>query len=336
MRTVDEVQKSARKMSPQSQGPTMSAGQTEIRTRGKAVAVPSAQIDGRTVVATGKWLKIAAVREEELVEGDTVADPASFVSQLKGSGLKADIFTFAQRLPDTTPKHDYHIDWDNDAVVPITNFSHWWKERAEYSIRKAVNRAKKAGVVAELAEFNDEFVEALCRIYNESPVRQGKAFWHYQKDFETVKRELATYLDRSIFIGAYLNSELIGSMKITYVRSSATIMQIFCAQKHFDKRPNNALIAKAIEICELEGKSHLIYGSFVYHDRNSTLTEFKRRNGFEPMPLPRYYIPLTLNGSVALRLGLHRGLMGILPQSAITAAEKLRAKWYKLRFSGPV
>ena len=43
--------------------------------KGKAVSVPSVQIDGRTVITTGKWLKIAAVQDEELVEGETVADP---------------------------------------------------------------------------------------------------------------------------------------------------------------------------------------------------------------------------------------------------------------------
>ena len=37
--------------------------------------VPSTEIDGRVVITTGNWLKIAAVREEELVEGDTVASP---------------------------------------------------------------------------------------------------------------------------------------------------------------------------------------------------------------------------------------------------------------------
>src|SRR5277367_1830405 len=104
----------------------MSISHTEIRVKGKAIPVPSTDIDGRTVITTGNWLKIAAVREEELVEGDTVAQPESFLLQLKGSGLKADIFTFAQRLPDTTPKYSYITEWDNAAVIPTANFSHWW------------------------------------------------------------------------------------------------------------------------------------------------------------------------------------------------------------------
>ena len=74
---------------------------------------------------------------------------------------------------------------DEQAGVPITNFSHWWKVLAEYSIRKAVNRAKKISAIVRLSEFNDALVEAISSTYNEAPVRQGKAFWHYEKDFQT-------------------------------------------------------------------------------------------------------------------------------------------------------
>ena len=307
--------------------PTTVIGHTEVRVKGKAVSVPSVQIDGRTVITTGKSLKIAAIREEELVEGDTIAEPESFIPRLKKSGLNTDLFTFAQRLPDKTPRHGYHIEWENAAAIPITTFSNWWKEGAEYSIRKAVNRAKKLGVTTKLVEFNDDFVEATYPIYNETPVRQGKAFWHYGKDVQTIKRELATYLERSSFIGAYYQDELIGFMKVSSVGTTATITQILSSKKHFEKRPNNALIAKAVEICESQGRSHFIYGSFVYYDPNSTLTEFKRRNGFEPVMLPRYYIPLTLKGQIALRLGLHRGIVGNIPMPILRGILKIRSLW---------
>lgn len=307
--------------------PTTGIVRTDIRVKGKAIVVPSVQIDGRTVITIGRWLKVATVRHEDLVEGDTVADPDSFISQLKKSGLKADLFTFAQRVPDSTPKYRYCTEWENAAAIPTTNFAHWWKELAEYSIRKSVNRAKKLGVVTKVAEFNDELLEAICRIYNEIPVRQGKAFWHYGKNFQTIKGELGTYLERSIFIGAYYQDELIGFMKITWVGTTGTITQILSMRAHFDKKPNNALIAKAIEICESKGKSHFIYGSFVYYDPNSTLTEFKRRNGFEAVPLPRYYIPLTLKGRGALKLGLHRGIAGNTPTPILRQFLKLRRIW---------
>src|SRR5664279_4004297 len=77
---------------------SMSIGQTEIHVKGKPVKVPSAQIEGTTVLASGTWLKTAMVQDEELTLSDSVVDPESFVSQLKKSGLAADIVTFSQKL----------------------------------------------------------------------------------------------------------------------------------------------------------------------------------------------------------------------------------------------
>jgi hypothetical protein len=327
MDTPIELPEPASETSRAFKGPARGIRPAETHFKGKEVVVPSAEIEARTVITTGKWLKMAVVRDEELVEGDTIADPVRFASQLNGSGLKADLFTFAQRVPDSASKYSYPTEWENAAAVVITNFSHWWKEGAAYSIRKAVNRSKKLGVETRVVEFDDAFVNAACQIYNEIPVRQGKAFWHYGKDFRSIKHSLATYLERSIFIGAYCQDELIGFMKITWVGSTGTITQILSMKKHFDKRPNNALIAKAIEICEAEGKSHFIYGSFVYYDPDSSLTEFKRRNGFEAIPLPRYYIPLTLKGKVALKLGLHRGLAANTPRPVMKLFLKVRKRW---------
>ena len=73
---------------------------TEIRVKGRPVRVNSTDIDGRTVIATGRWLRIASVKDEELVEGGAVNDPESFLAAVRRSGLRADVFTFAQRLPD--------------------------------------------------------------------------------------------------------------------------------------------------------------------------------------------------------------------------------------------
>jgi hypothetical protein len=302
-------------------------GRAEVRLKGKSLYVPSAEIDGRTVLETGKWLKIAEVRDEALLDGDTLSDPEQFVSELKRSGLRADILTFAQRLPEISPKYEYHTEWENAAAIPITGYSRWWKSLPR-STRQGVNRARKLGVTVEVAQFDDRLVETICRIYNESPVRQGKAFWHYRKEFQTVRRALATYLHKSLFLGAYFDGELIGFMKLTEVNSAGTITLIFSAKKHFDKRPNNALIAKAVEICVSAGWSHLIYGSFVYLDPDSTLTEFKRRNGFEAVLLPRYYIPLTLKGQVALKLGLEHELAKQIPLPVLHHFLRLRRFWY--------
>jgi hypothetical protein len=89
-----------------------------------------------------------------------------------------------------------------------------------------------------------------------------------------------------------------------------------------------------VEVCESLRMSHLIYGRFVYYDSNSSLTEFKRRSGFEAVPLPRYYIPLTVRGTIALKLRLHRGVGGNVPRSLFRQFLKIRSIWYARRLNG--
>ena len=311
--------------------PTMGIGHTEIHVKGKRVTVPSVQIEGRSVITTGRWLKMAALQDEDLLEGGTVADPASFTHHLRETGLKADVFTFVQKLPDTTPKYAYHHECDNFAVIPITTFSEWWEKRVEPSVRRAVRKAAKAGVVVRLAEFDDAFVQGIVSINNETPIRQGKPFWHFQKSFDAVKRENSTYAERNAFLGAYYQDELIGFIRLTYTDRVANIVQLLTMMKHYDKRPANALIAKAVEICEQENASHLMYYNYIYNDPKSSLTEFKRRNGFEKVLLPRYYIPLTPKGKVALSLGLHRGVAQRIPKPLLAPLLKMRSLWHARR-----
>jgi hypothetical protein len=298
----------------------------EIRIAGKTLSTPSAEICGRTVVVMGKWIKTAQLKDEGVVHGPSVEDPESFITKLKEIELKADIFTFAQRPPRTVPEYNYHFEWDNWAAVPTTSFKDWWENRLPQESRKNVRRAAKRGVTVSVVPFDDCLVRSIHRIYNETPVRQGKRFWHFGKDVETVKRELATYLDRSVFIGAYWNEELIGFLKMVYVDSVATLFHIISMNEHYDKRPMNALIAKAVEFCEQKGISHFIYGQFVYGNKHhSSLLEFKRRNGFEQINFPRYYIPLTFKGGVFVRLKLYKGVCGLLPESILRAALSCRA-----------
>jgi hypothetical protein len=299
----------------------------EVRFAGKTFYVPSAEICGRTVVVTGKWIRTAQVKDEGVVERVTVEDPNSFITKLKESKLKADVFTFAQRPPATTPKYDYHWDWDNWAAVRTTCFRDWWENLPQES-RKNVRRAARRGVIVKIVPFDDNLVNGVHRIYNHTPVRDGRRFWHFGEDVHTVRRGLATYLDRSEFIGAYWNEELIGFIKMVYVDHVATVFHIISMNQHYDKRPMNALIAKAAEVCEQKGMSHLIYAKFIYgNKRRSSLLEFKRRNGFEQVNFPRYYIPLTLMGELFIRLRLYRGLNGLIPEPILQPLLNFRT-WY--------
>jgi hypothetical protein len=303
---------------------------TTISVRGKVFSVPVAMVRGVSVVVSPGWGKIARVHDEEWHESDALADPSAFLAELKALHVKADIFTFSQTPTDPFPRYSYVHEWDNAAVIPINTFEDWWERRLPQESRRNVRIAAKRGVVVRSALFDDRFVQGIVNIYNETPVRQGRPFWHYGKDFETVKRENATYLDRSEFIGAYLNDELIGFIKMVYVGKRASIMQILAQNSHADKRTMNALIAEAVKASAFRGMRQFVYCKYVYsNDRDNSLTEFKRRNGFEEVRYPRYYVPLTPRGRLVVAMGLYRDLPDILPGYVVSVLRKVRQGLYK-------
>jgi hypothetical protein len=302
----------------------------EIRVKGKPVRVPSVCLDDRRVISEGKWWKLGSVHDEEWLADESVSNPERFLAELKRSGLKVDIFTFSQKIPDNQARYSYKMEWDNAAAIPLQSFSGWWGKLPQVT-RKNVRRSAKRGVTVREVPFDDSLVHSIVAIYNETLIKQGIPFAHHGKDFETVKKELSSMLDRSEFLGAFCDNEMIGFIKVVYMRGVAAILHIVSMDQHYDKRPANALITRLIEVCEQKKMTHVLYGKYSYGNKtNSPLAEFKHRMGFEEMLFPRYFVPLTLKGSLVLRLGLHRGLIGSLPSWLIPFLIRSRAKFYRL------
>jgi len=102
-------------------------------------------------------------------------------------------------------------------------------------------------------------------------------------------------------------------------------MAILALNSHHDKRPMNALLSKAMEVCAQKGVGYFVYGNYIYgNKKDSSLVEFKRRNGFEQVDFPRYYIPLTLKGRIYVTLRLYRGAVGLLPAPMLNLLLKIR------------
>lgn len=307
----------------------MSTTQHTISIRGKSVRVPTAQVNGKTVVVTGRWLRVARFHDVEFVDDATAVDPAEFIRQLAETGLRADVLTFPQKIYEGEPKHRLPFDWDNAAVAPAGDYQRWWNALPQEA-RKNVRRAAKRGVTVEVATFDDALVRGIKAIYDETPIRQGRRFWHFGKDVETIRSENSSYLERAEFIAAYCDGELIGFVKFVRVGCVAVVMQILSKAAHYDKRPMNALIAKAMEVCHERGISHFVYSKFTYGNKTDEMTEFKRRNGFVQMNYPRYFVPLTLKGRIAVALKLHRGLLGLLPAKAIHTLGRTRSRAFDI------
>lgn len=301
----------------------------KIAFKGKQVKMPVLNINNFTIAISGKMLKFAQIKDETW-QTEGVTDPLSIINVLKKSKLKADIFTFSQRLPYSKPKFKYYYELDNVAAIPISSFDHWWNNILSTSVRKHTRKAQKKGVEVKVIAFDDNLVQGIMDIYNEAPIRQGNRFWHYGKDFETVKKENSTYKDRADFIGAYYNNELIGFIKQVYVGEIANMMQIISKIKDRDKNTTNALIAKAVEVCAKKEITYLTYGNFIYGKKGAdTLTEFKKHRGFEKIDIPKYFIPLTLKGYIAIKLGFHHYPHNLLPKGLLNFLLNLRYKWYK-------
>jgi hypothetical protein len=311
----------------------MTDSTVEISSRGKWTRVPALAINGNYVIVRGSWLKIAAIHNEQWLDVQ-VDDPESWVKKLKEKGSRvkrADIFTFSQKLPATNPKFQYSMDLESLAVIPVTSFKTWWEKLPQES-RKNVRKAEKSGVVVTVKPLDDDLVNAIVGVNNDSPMRQNRSFDHYGKTFDQVKKDQSTYLDSCDFICAYLGEELIGFLKLVYMGKVASILQILPKASHHDKRPTNAMIAKAVEICEAKGMQFLIYGMFNYgNKKDSSLRVFKTRNGFQEMLVPKFYVPLTAWGKICIGLNLHRGFLGILPHSVITLGVRFRGQWYNFK-----
>lgn len=289
-------------------------------------------LEDRNVVVQGRLCRVAHVDGEGY---KFLGDPKSAIAALRDSNTGADLFTFLQKLPETSPQYSYPFDWDNLAVLPVSTFDHWWTRQVDAKTRNMVRRAEKKGLVVREAPFDDNLVRGIWEVYNECPVRQGRPFPHYGKDLETVRKMKATFLESSIFIGAFLGDQLIGFVKLTIdeTRSQAGVMHILGMIQHRDKAPTNGLIAQAVRSCADRGISRLAYANFAYGNKvRSSLSDFKKNNGFQRIDLPRYYVPLTRWGALAFRIGLHRRLAERVPEPVAAKLRELRDRWYQHRF----
>lgn len=300
---------------------------TQVSVKGKWINVPALKAGDKQVIITGRWVKVARVQSEAWLESE-LEDPDACIKQLNSLGHAADVFTFTQKLPNLTPRYDYRMEPESVAAIPLTDFNTWWNSLPQES-RKNVRRSQKRGVTVTIRPFDDEMVKGLVELNNESPVRQGRRFTHFGKSFEQVKRDHSAFTDRSEFICAYAGEELIGVLKLVHRGDVASILQLMPKLSESDKRPANALIAKAVERCTERGMCYLTYGNFNYGNKGETsVREFKSRNGFEEVLVPRYYVPLTPLGALWLQLGLHRGLVGLAPRPAMNLFLAIRSRWY--------
>jgi hypothetical protein len=260
-----------------------------------------------------------------------VADPEELVREVQDSRITADILTFVQQLPESRPKFDLQFEWDNVAALPIRSYDYWLERQLHRNPRNKLKRSQKEGLVVRTVEFNDELIRGIKRIQDEVPIRQGRPYIHYRKSLDQVRRGYESFLPRARFAGAFYRDQMVGFLKLVVAKGFTRTMGILTTIEHRNLAPMNALIAKAVEICANEGHSYLVYAKYDYGKVGSdTLTEFKFYHGFEHILLPRYYVPLSMRGSAALKLRLHHGPLSWVPRFCVRALRRAKIAYYEV------
>jgi len=290
------------------------------------------QVGSHKIILSGSAIRTARV------DGDGfrfINDPEPLMAELKERAPRVDLFTFIERIGTATPNYHYPMEWDNVAAIDLKSFDQWWNEQLGFKARNKAKQAEKKGVVLREIPFDEPLVRGIWELYNETPIRQDRKFFNYGKTLETVRREAGTFLDCSVFIGAFFEDKLIGFAKLTIdeTGTQAGLMHIISMLQHRDKAPTNALVAHAVRACSQRHIRYLVYANFAYGNKtHDSLSDFKERNGFRRIDVPRYYVPITPIGRVALRLGLHLSIHHHLPEGLIATARKYRAAWYTRRY----
>ena len=292
------------------------------------------EVEGMEVRMRGHLVRIAYLDGEGY---QFLRDPEQASNVIQSFGKRVDLFTFIPKISDSTPRYSYPMEWDNMAAIPVTTYDHWMTKQIDFKVRNKIKKAAKNGVVVREVPLDDDLLRGIHAIYNETPFRQGRRFLHYGKDIDTLRRIKGTFAEHSVFIGAFFENELIGFVKLVSDEGNnqAGLMHILSMIQHRDKAPTNALIAQAVRSCADRGIPYLFYANMSYGKKQeSALADFKRHNAFQKIALPRYYIPLTAVGRLALRFELQRSITERIPERLAERYRRMRSLWYEKRYPG--
>lgn len=302
----------------------------DVRVKGRWIAVPVLRVNEVEIIGTGTWLRTARVRGEEMMEQE-LASPDLLCTAITSDPdvrLRADIFSFTQKLPNTQPLYSYPMEWESVAAIQLHEFDNWWTALPQET-RKNVRRSAKRGVSVRISPFDDDLIDGIRSVNDDAPFRQGTRNAYYGQSFDDARKRYGEFIGRCDFICAYYEGEMIGFLHLVYRGDIAAILNLTVKPSHSDKRPANALMAKAVEVCTSRDLSHISYGLYNYGNKqDSPLRTFKIRNGFEEILVPRYFVPLTKWGRICIALKLHRGPIGILPPFFISKYLRARTLWY--------
>ncbi len=253
---------------------------------------------------------------------------------LRLKALGVDILAFRERSWCSRwirkPSSRTRVCKDNVALAEFDDYGEWLRQlpqKTRIRLRRAKEKRLEVRVVnpSEQAPYNAEtegskLAKGMWEIYNETPIRQFRRFNHYGIPFSLVQEHVFT--TENVLIGAYLWTEekkdgylqlkhrLVGFVELECGTDTGVFSQILSSINFRDAMPNNALIAKTVEVCSDKGLRWLVYARM---DNHPSLDRFKHDNGFKRQEIQRAFMPLNCKGQIAMLFGLHRELRDSTP-----------------------
>jgi len=80
------------------------------------------QIHNKRLIVTGRLVRTARIEQVWYYD---VEELERIVEGLRQNSIKVDIFTFWQRLPESTPRYKYRMEWDDIAALPVKSYDYW-------------------------------------------------------------------------------------------------------------------------------------------------------------------------------------------------------------------
>ena len=149
------------------------------------------------------------------------------------------------------------------SLLRINSFDNWWRLQIRSEERNRIKRAERKGIVVRLAEIDENFISSSQKIYNETPIRQGRRYTGYGLSLKAVSEKFSNLKQSDVF-GAYYRDELVGLLWMVYGNSVVRIRSFVSLVQHRDKSPNNALMAEGVRRSFEKGFRFIVYEKMGY------------------------------------------------------------------------
>jgi hypothetical protein len=227
----------------------------------------------------------------------------------------ADLFTFIQRNfldRRRTVEKNFFTDSEPVGLLNIGSYDRWFKS-ITHNARWQTKKGIRFGLKAKVVDINEAFIRGAFKIYNETPIRQGRKYSGYGLTLVDVRRKFFN-MKSSEVIGVYYDEELIGLIWISYGDRVAAVNSFLSLLTYRNKYPNDVLLAETVRRCQEKGYNYLTYWNMGF---NPGLDFFKRSHGFIAFNVPRYFVPLSSKGELAIKLNVYRPFEHSLPMSVV-------------------